>query len=95
MNAPTIYHDDDSLYLEWPKSVLRFPFTEGGLHKALKMIPHIETAHGVPLGTTNLPRKAGPKPKVAKSTLRKREVASFSDDARAGAAAIIRKMGLD
>lgn len=94
---PTIYHDGQSIYLEWPKHCLRFPFSEGGLHKALRHIPSIATAPGYVTGATNLPKGKslnGHIAKISRSTQRKREVAKFTNEQKSGAMAIIRKLGL-
>lgn len=94
---PRIYHDGESLYLEFAKHVQRFPFTEGGLHKALRLIPSIRSAPGYLSGASNFPKaKAlnGHVAKIAKGTKHKREVAKFTDEQRSGAMALIRKLGL-
>lgn len=94
---PIIYHDRDSLYLEFASHALRFPFTEGGLHKALRHIPSIRSAPGYirPGHQGNITPKLGPKlPRVAKATARKRELNGFSEEAKQGAAEIIRKLGI-
>lgn len=105
--APTIYHDGQSLFLELPGSpgqTLRFPFTEGGLSKALRHIPNVTRQPGYLSGASNI----RPKPfthaeehnyppierlvKVDKATRRKREKARFSDAMREAAGAVIRKL---
>lgn len=40
--APSIYRIDDELILEYEGGLkLRYPFTEGGLSKALQHVPHV------------------------------------------------------
>ncbi len=104
MIGPTIYADDDNLYLEWPTHALRFPFTEGGLSKALGFVPRYASFRPKPLGTSNLPKaksldghiaKRTPetllRPKVAKATKRARETAKFSQESRSAMLELIRK----
>lgn len=88
--APTIYHDGANLYLEFSNHAIRFPFTEGGLSKALKQIPHIASAPGYVTGQSNILTKL--LPKLARATKYKREVRNFSPEQRAAAAEAIRKM---
>jgi hypothetical protein len=87
---PLIYHDDTALFLEWPTYALRFPFTEAGLHKALAQIPKLPTALVKPSSRGNIADRV--LPKVARSTLRKREILNFSKDQRNAASAVIRKL---
>ena len=90
---PVIYHDGQNLYLEFPGSpgfVLRFAYTEGGLHKALKHIPSIK-ALASPTEVLNHLSK-GPQPRVARSTARKRELAKASPGVRSAATSLIRKL---
>ncbi len=95
--APTIYHDGASLFLEWPTTpgaagyAYRFPFTEGGLGKALRHIPNIAKTPGYVSGRSNLSPKAA-KPRVAKRTKHLREKSSFTDAARNAASAAVRKL---
>ncbi len=106
MIGPTIYADDDNLYLEWPTHALRFPFTEGGLSKALAFVPRYASLRAAPLGTSNLPTKQrleshiakrAPtpetllRPKVAKATKHARETAKFSQESRSAMMELIRK----
>jgi hypothetical protein len=95
---PTIWRDDDNLYLEHPTYVLKFPFTEGGLAKALKLVPYFPSLRAAPKGTTNLPKAKSLKghiarnaPKVAKATLRSREIKGIYEEHRSSLAALIRK----
>jgi len=90
---PVIYQDGSAIFLEYPGSpglVLRFAFTEAGLHKALKHIPNIGIA-GQITGRGNLKDKS-PSPRVARSTARKRELAKASPGVRSAATSLIRKL---
>lgn len=89
--CPFIYSDGDSIFLEFSTCVLRFPFTEGGLHKALKHIPNVARQPGfVRPNSGNVVDRL--LPKIAKSTKAKREVQSFSQEQRNAAGALIRKL---
>jgi hypothetical protein len=69
--CPYIYRDSQNLYLEFEKMTLKFPFTDGGLHKALAHIPDVTVQPGysvVRLG--NITNRAT-KPKLPKTKLRK------------------------
>lgn len=87
--APTIYSDGLSLYLEWPTYALRFPFTEGGLAKALKHIPQLAPKLGYLTGGSNL---LPPVAKVARVTSRKREAAQAPEEVRSAIKDLIRGM---
>ena len=92
---PLIYHDGSSLYLEFPKQVLRFTYSEGGLHKALAHIPSIASAPGYLTGGRNLtdpPPANGKIARVSKATARARTIRNFSPAQRAAAAEVVRKM---
>jgi hypothetical protein len=90
---PIIYQDGESLFLEWTGSALRFPFTEAGLHKALRHIPNVTRAPGYirPGHKGNIVDRLPPK--IAKSTQRRREVLNFSPEQRSAVDAILRKRG--
>lgn len=93
--APTIYHDGQSLFLEFagsPGQTLRFPFTEGGLSKALRHIPNVTRQSGYLTPNGSNLAKALPKATIAKSTKSKREKARFSDAMREAAGVVIRKL---
>jgi hypothetical protein len=93
--CPLIYHDGQNLYLELPGSpgqALRFPYTEGGLNKALKHIPNITRQPGYVTGSSNIAAKVLPKAKVAKATQAKRDKAKFTEGLRGAASAAIRKL---
>lgn len=97
MTGPTIYHDGESLYLEFPGYALRFPFTEGGLGKALQAIPRIAgkprqvpTRPGnISSGTIKINGKVA---RISKGTARKREILNFSSEQRNAASEIIRRL---
>ena len=95
--APTIYHDGASLFLEWPAApgrspyAQRFTLSEGGLAKALRLVPNIASAPGYISGASNLAARAL-KPKVAKATAAKRVAATFTDEQRSAASAVLRKL---
>ncbi len=88
--CPFIYHDSESLYLEFEGQVLRFTYTEAGLHKALKHIPNIASQKGFLTGRSNIINKV--LPKLAPRTRHKREVRNFTPEQRARALEIIRKL---
>ncbi len=67
--CPFIYHDGQSLYLEFIGHVQRFAFTEGGLHRALKHIPNITAHPGFLSGRSNIADKLI---RIAKGTKHKR-----------------------
>ena len=95
--APTIYHDGESLFLEFPTYALRFPFTEGGLGKALATIPKIAgrpsyltgRPGNIPSGTVKVNGKIA---KIAKGTAKRREILNFSSSQRSFASEIVRKL---
>ena len=92
---PLIYHDGKALYLEFPTHALRFPYTEGGLHKALSHIPSIASQPGYLTGGRNLtdpPPANGKIARVSRATARARTIRNFSPAQRAAAAEIVRKM---
>lgn len=96
-SPPTIYHDGASLFLELPGSpgqTFRFPFTEGGLSKALRFVPNIAKQPGYLTGSSNLLKAALPKAKLAKRTAASRIRATFSEAAREAAGAVVRKLKL-
>ena len=93
-----IYRDGDSLYLEFPTLVLRFPFTEGGLHKALKHIPNSSAHPGYVARNGNIPDHttdvSGKIARISPATKRKREVAKMSQHQRSSISDLLRKRGL-
>lgn len=93
---PTIYHDTRNLYLEWPDHVQRFPFTEGGLSKALKLIPHIASTPGYLSGGANIADKLldTRKAKIATKTAVKRDAVKATEGQRRSASEAIRRLKL-
>ena len=91
--CPYVYSDGESLFLEFDSGMaLRFPFTEGGLSKALRHIPNVTKQPGFLSGRSNIAQKLLPKVRVAKATKHKREVkATISEPLRNAASALIRK----
>jgi hypothetical protein len=82
---------------------MRFPFTEGGLGRALAHVPNIAKAAGYVTGRSNFAkiakdnhtasdRLANTKVKVAKATKASREKAGFTDAMREAASAAVRKL---
>lgn len=86
--CPFIYHDAHDLYLEFETCVLRFAFTEGGLHRALKHIPDIAKYPGY----TPLNGKSAKPTRIARKSQRKREILNFSAAQRNAASAIARNL---
>ncbi len=76
--CPFIYHDGESLYLEFDGQALRFAYTEGGLHRALKHIPNVKAQPGFLSGRSNIANKLIT---IARGTKHKRKVAKI-DKAR-------------
>jgi len=84
-NPPIIYTNGVDLFLEWPTYVLRFAFTEAGLHRALAHIPNIAPPPRLaPVANKVLP-------KLAASTRRKREINNFSPELRQAATELLRR----
>ncbi len=100
--CPYIYRDRDHLYLEFDKMVLRFAFSEAGLHKALRHIPNVASQPGFLSGGRNIPDKPSanghiarknPPAKVSKKTAHQRELkALLTDDMRQSARDLLRKL---
>jgi hypothetical protein len=92
--APQIYHDQINIYLDWVSYVQKFPYTEAGLSKALKTIPHIASHPGYVTGRSNLADKLLDKrgAKIARNTKLKREIAKATEGQRRSASEAIRKM---
>lgn len=95
--GPTVYRDALHVYLEFPAIppaqpvAIRFDLTNDGFGKLLKHIPLIPS-YGYVTGAGNLVADRLIRPKVAKSTQRKREAAKITDAQRSSAAAILRSM---
>jgi hypothetical protein len=78
--CPMIYRDSTDIYLEFSNIVLKFPFSEGGLSKALKHIPDVTERPGYVQGASkllNLPVT------VAKKTKRRAAVRITDPEAEA------------
>lgn len=90
---PIIYHDGVNIYLEWSGHAQRYPFTEGGLNKALKAIPHIASAPGYVTGRSNIATKLldTRKTKAVKVAVGKRTVLTATDAQRQVATDILRR----
>ncbi len=93
---PTIYHDGRNIYLEWSSHVQRLPFTEGGLSRALKLIPHIASTPGYVSGGSNIADKLldTRKAKIATKTAAKRDAVKATEGQRRSAVDAIRRMKL-
>ena len=93
-----IYQDNSTLFLEFPTLVLRFPFTEAGLHKALKHIPSSSAHPGYVARNGNIPdhklNVSGKIARISPTTKRKREVAKITDEQRSAVNDLLRKRGL-
>lgn len=91
---PIIYHDNQSIYLEWAGYAQRFPFTEGGLNKALKMIPHIASTPGYVSGQSNIADKLldTRKAKIARKTVDARARARITEGQRQSASEALRRL---
>jgi len=96
MIPPTIYHDGVNLYLEWSGHAQRFPFTEGGLAKALKLIPHVASSPGYVTGRSNIAGKLldTRATKVARKTATAREVLKTTEGQRTSASEALRGIRL-
>lgn len=88
-----IYRDGDSLYLEFSTVVLRFPFSEAGLHKALKHIPNSSAHPGYVTRNGNIPdRKLDVSGKIAR--ISPTTTAKITDEQRNAINDLLRKRGL-
>jgi hypothetical protein len=94
LTPPIIYHDGRSIYLEWAGYAQRFPFTEGGLSKALAMIPHIASSPGYLSGSSNIADKLldTRKAKIARKTVTQRATAKITDSQRQSAIGALRRL---
>jgi len=94
LNPPIIYHDGINLYLEWTGHAQRFPYTEGGLGKALKFIPHIASAPGYVTGRSNIAGKLldTRSAKIARKTKAKREVSNVTEGQRSTVSDSLRRI---
>lgn len=89
--APSIYHDSIHIYLDWGEYVQKFPYSEAGLTKALKTIPHIASHPGYVTGRSNIADKLldTRHAKIAAKTKAKREVAAIPEGQRSHASSIL------
>jgi hypothetical protein len=95
--SPTIYRDATTLYLDFGTIVQPFPFTEGGLSKALRFIPNIAGPRG-----GNHPMRGNISPKlsttghIARITRPKqhREILDLPEGMRAKALEVVKRKGM-
>ena len=94
LSPPIIWHDGTNIYLEWSEYAQRFPFTEGGLSKALKTIPHIASVTGYVTGRSNLADKLidTRKARIARKTRTQRETANLTEGVRQSASMVLRNL---
>ena len=95
--CPTIYRSADTLYLDFGTMVVPFPFTEGGLGKALQHIPNIAGPRGGHLtGRSNFPKVTSLKGHIAKITYskRKRPILDLPEGMREAALAVVKRRGM-
>jgi len=95
--CPTIYRSYDTLYLDFGTMVVPFPFTEGGLGKALQHIPNIAGPRGGHLtGRSNFPKVTSLKGHIAKITYskRKRPILDLPEGMREAALAVVKRRGM-
>ena len=101
--CPFIFRDQHHIYLEFEKQVLRFPYTDGGLFKALRHIPNIQDQPGYLTGLRNITedvlehghiaRKSSPKTKVSAKSEAERRISRFSPQTRAALGSVIDAYG--
>lgn len=99
--CPFIYRDQHHIYLEFERQVLRFPFTDGGLFKALRHIPNIQDQPGYLTGLRNVTADVLEPGHVARKTKTKvsprseaeRRIARFSPKTRAALGSVIDAYG--
>lgn len=101
--CPFIYRDQHHIYLEFTNHVQRFPFTDGGLFKALRHIPSILDQPGYLSGLRNITedilepghvaRKTKAKAKISPRTEAERRIARFSPKTRAALGSVIDAYG--
>lgn len=94
--SPRVWSDGRDLFAEFPKagdhpSILRFPLTEAGLSKLLKLIPNVALTPGYVTGNANIATKAlGPKIKIAQRTATARARPKISDKGKSALRALVR-----
>lgn len=96
--SPTIYRSADTLYLDFGTMVLPFPFTEGGLSKALPYIPNISGPRGGHLsGGANIASKlVSASGRIARVTRprRKQAILDLPTGMREAALAVVKRRGM-
>ncbi len=81
--APRVWQDGSSIYIQFPSGLVqRFAFTEGGLSRALKLIPKVQDQAGYLSGGQNIfDRVAKPKIiKIGRGKRARRVVSNLSED---------------
>jgi hypothetical protein len=98
LDAPTIYCNHESLFLDFGTMVLPFPFTEGGLGKALAHIPNISGPRGGHLtGRGNIASKVvNASGNIARITKYKgrRPILDLPEGMRDAAMAVVKRKGM-
>ena len=91
--APAVWSDNVHIFVQFPLGsvVYKYPLTEGGLHKALKLIPSVTNAPGYITGGSNLGIKALPKVKVAAKTVKDRIAKRLGPVVKESASAIVKR----
>lgn len=91
---PKIYHDTHNIYLDWGEYAQKFPYTEGGLTKALKTIPNIASEPGYVTGRSNVADKLldTRSAKIAYKGKRKKDLQTVTEGQRMSASSAIRRM---
>jgi hypothetical protein len=95
--CPSIFRSADTLYLDFGTMVLPFPFTEGGLGKALQHIPNVSGPRGGHLtGRSNFPKAPSLQGHVARVTRFKgrRPILDLPDGMREAALAVVKRRGM-
>lgn len=93
--APTIWQDGLDLFAQFPAGhVLRYPLTEGGLQKILKLIPNVKRQPGYTPKLADKLLKREPKAKARPSQERRRIVASTTDAEKESIRKIMKRMGI-
>lgn len=98
--APAVWRDSrGNMFAQFGQDVLRFDYTEGGLHKLLKLIPAIEGQPGYISGGQNIADHVLAKPKRIKYASktkdeRRKVLESLGDERREMLKELIRKAGV-
>ena len=96
--SPRVWSDGRDLFAEFPKtgdhpSILRFPLTEAGLSKLLKLIPNVALTPGYITGNANIYNKVVEKMgsvKIARKTIAARARPKISDKGKSALRALVR-----